>query len=110
MRRLREILRNQYIGAIAIGFLLFQAAGDIINMAMQPIATYIQLRKSPPSVLATQSIFRWPQLIATLMDAVLHILVALLFTFWLYRNPKTKPAAMVEKSGAVSTDQPRTKS
>jgi divalent metal cation (Fe/Co/Zn/Cd) transporter len=110
MRRLREILRNQYIGAIAIGFLLFQAAGDIINMGMQPIITYIQLRKSPPSVLATQSIFRWPQLIATLTDAVLHILVALLFTLWLYRNPKTKPAPAVEKRAVVSSEQPQAKS
>ena len=108
MRRLREILRNEYIGAIAIGFLLFQAIGNLITAIMQPVAAYIQNRNRPPSVFAASpSIFNWPQIIFTLIEMSLHLLVALLFIFWLYRKRKEQPAAIAE-STVVSSKQPQT--
>ena len=103
MRRLREILRNEYIGAIAIGFLLFQAIADLINAMMQPLVTYIQNRNRPPSVFATPpSIFNVPQLTLQLTDVVLHLLVAFLLIFWLYRTPK--PGVIAAKEGLSRAD------
>ena len=109
MKRLREILRNEYIGAIAIGFLLFQAAGELISAVMQPLVTYIQNRSRPASVFAAPpSIFNWPQLILALIDLVLHLLVAFLLILWLYRTPKPKPVVAVAKASSASAEQPQT--
>jgi hypothetical protein len=111
MRRLREILRNEYIGAIAVGFLLFQAIGGVINVVMQPVATYIQNRSRPQSVFAgSQSIFNWPQIILGLTDVVLHLLVVALLIFWLYRNRKAKAAPVAESATARSPEQSQTQS
>jgi hypothetical protein len=108
MRRLREILRNEYIGAIAIGFLLFQAIGNLISAVMQPVAAYIQNRNRPQSVFSpSQSVFNWPQIIFTLIEMSLHLIVALLLIFWLYRKRKEQPAAVTE-STVVSSKQPQT--
>ncbi|HLJ26824.1 MAG TPA: hypothetical protein VKY85_08950 [Candidatus Angelobacter sp.] len=110
MRRLREILRNEYIGAIAIGFLLFQAAGELINAVMQPIGTYFQNRSHPQSVFAgSQSIFNWPQIIFALIEMALHVLVAFLLLVWLYRRRKTTPVAVAASSPSVPAEQTETK-
>lgn len=109
MRRLREILRNEYIGAIAIGFLLFQAAGDLISAVMQPLVTYMQNRNRPQSVFAAPPhIFNWPQVIVGLTDVVLHLLVVFLLIFWLYRTPKSKPALVEAKAPSASSEKPQT--
>ncbi|HXW15382.1 MAG TPA: hypothetical protein VEN79_12815 [Terriglobia bacterium] len=98
MRRLKEILRNEYIGAVAIGFLLAQAAGALISAIAQPIVTYYQLRSRPTSAFAAQSVFNWPQIFSALTSMLLHLIVALLLIWWLYRRRKaalpasTKPA------------------
>jgi hypothetical protein len=101
MRRLKEILRNEYIGAVAIGFLLAQAAAALINVIGQPIVTYYQLRSRPTAAFAAQSLFNWPQIFSQLTSMVLHLIVALLLIWWLYRRGKvalpasTKPAPNV---------------
>lgn len=111
MRRLREILRNEYIGAIAIGFLLFQAFGGVINTVMQPLITYIQLRNRPRSVMGGgPSIFNWPQISVGLTDVALHLIVAFLLIFWLYRAGKAKPQPLAEAAEAGSSRQPQIKS
>lgn len=103
MKRLREVLRNEYIGAIAIGFLLFQAVSDLIAAVMQPLVTYIQNHNRPQSVFAAPpSIFDWPRLTLSLVDVVLHLLVVFLLILWLYRTPKPKPAP------GVSPEKPQT--
>lgn len=109
MRRLREILRNEYIGAITIGFLLFQAAADLISAVMQPIVTYIQNHNRPQSVFAPPPhIFNWPQLMLNLTGIVLHLLVAFLLILWLYRTPKLKPAVAEAKASPASPERPQT--
>ena len=97
MKRFREILRNEYIGAIAIGFLLAQALGGIISVIMQPILTYIQNRGRPSSIFApARSIFNWPELILGLISIGLHLLFVFLLYLWLYRRKQLPAAAVVE--------------
>lgn len=92
MRRLREILLNEYIGAIAIGFLLAQAVGGIISVILQPLITYLDNRGRPASIFApAPSIFNWPQLILGIISIVLHLLAALLLYLWLYRKREPEP-------------------
>jgi len=93
MRRLREVLVNEYIGAIAIGFLLAQAAGGVIGVILQPLITYFENRSRRQSIFAAPpSVFNWPQLILGIVSIVLHLLAALLLYLWLYRKKKLEPA------------------
>ena len=91
MRRLRETLRDEYIGAIAIGFLLAQAIGGIIGVILQPLITYFQNRGRRPSIFASQTNFNWPELILGVISIVLHLLAALLLLYWLYPKKSREP-------------------
>src|SRR5215471_5182156 len=92
MRRLREVLVNEYIGAIAIGFLLAQAAGGVVGVILQPLITYFEQRGRPQSIFApTPSVFNWPQLIVGTVSVVLHLLAAWLLLYWLYLRKRPQP-------------------
>lgn len=114
MKRLREILANEYIGAIAIGFLLFQVFATLISTILQPIATYIETRSRPQSLFApAHSIFNWPQIVLSITSMVLHLLVAFLLTYWLYFKKEPEPVTAgptgngpVVAEGAPSTSKP----
>lgn len=101
MRRLEEILRTQYIGAITIGFLLFQAAAELINIILQPILTYMQNRGRPQSILAASpGIFNWPQVVLGFIAITLHLIIAGLLILWLYRKGKSaQPAPAAAPTG-----------
>jgi len=113
MKRVREILRNEYIGAIAIGFLLAQSLGGIISVILQPIITYIQTRGRPSSIFAAApKIINWPQLILGVISVVLYLLFAMLLFVWIYPRkqfpaayadaPAESPAAPADKPGEAS--------
>ncbi|HEY6971133.1 MAG TPA: hypothetical protein VJA94_18130 [Candidatus Angelobacter sp.] len=96
MRRLREILRDEYIGAIAIGFLLAQAIGGVIGVILQPLITYFQNRGRRPSIFASQTNFNWPELILGVISIILHLLAALLLLYWLYLKKSPEPVIAPE--------------
>jgi len=96
MKRIREILLNEYIGAITIGLLLAQALGGVISTILQPMITYLENRSRPASIFApAPSIFNWPSLIINIISIILHLLVAFLLFTWLYGRsvPPSVPAA-----------------
>src|SRR5579864_5977285 len=97
MNRIRDILRNEYIGAIAIGFLLAQALGGIVAVVLQPIIMLIQNRGRSSSIFASApSIFNWPQLILGVISAVLYLIFAMFLFVWLYPKKQFPTAAVVE--------------
>jgi len=114
MKRVREILRNEYIGAIAIGFLLFQVFGTLVSTIMQPIIAYMENRARPQSIFAPpHSIFNWPQIIVSIISIILDLLIVWLLLFWLYLKKTPEPAAAapagpgpVTKESASATDKP----
>jgi len=96
MKKVREILLNEYIGAITIGLLLAQALGGVISTILQPMITYLENRSRPSSIFApAPSIFNWPSLIINIISIILHLLVAFLLFMWLY-GKKERPVAAVE--------------
>ena len=105
MRRLRETLRDEYIGAIAIGFLLAQAIGGIIGVILQPLITYFQNRGRRPSIFASQTNFNWPELILGVISIVLHLLAALLLFYWLYGKKAPEPVVATEAPGASNDSE-----
>lgn len=84
MRRLREILLTQHIGAITIGLVLAQAVLAVINAAVQNVAAYIALQGAPHSVMSEARPFSWVNLEISLATATLELLTGIALIFWLY--------------------------
>lgn len=85
MKRIREILLNEYIGAITIGLVLAQAAGIAISIVMRPISFYLERSNRPRSIFgATDTTFPWGSLVAPTINLVLSLLVAFVLFDWLY--------------------------
>jgi hypothetical protein len=93
MKRIREVLRNEYIGAIAIGVTLASGISSLISGVIQAIAFYLDFRQKPTSVfgLPQYRIFPWGELLAKLVPFALYLLAAYLLFRWLYPGPKAKP-------------------
>src|SRR5512136_2922032 len=71
MRRIREILLNQYIGAIASGLILAQTAFTAITIVSQPLTYYFGGRSRARSIFgATESAFPWNSLVGPVINLV----------------------------------------
>lgn len=83
MTKLREVLLQESIGAIAIGFVLAQAVGAAVSTSMQAIMFYIGPRRD--SIFSTAPrVFPWGNIVLPLISLVLYVLVAYLLLYWLY--------------------------
>ena len=92
MRKLREVLLNQSIGAIAIGFILAQAAGAVVSASMQAIMFYLQPRRD--SVFFTEKrVFPWGNITLPVISLVLYCVTAYLLLYWLYLRNEDRTAA-----------------
>jgi hypothetical protein len=70
MRRIREVLLNEYIGAITIGFILAQAVAGIINAAISAFAFYWENRQRSANVFGDAT-FPWNHVILSLVSFAL---------------------------------------
>lgn len=86
MGRIREVLRNEYIGAIAIGFLLAQSVGVLVSIILRPIEFYLTRGGRQHSVfgLTESTQFPWSQLFVPVLTLILYWIVAVLLLYWLY--------------------------
>lgn len=84
MQKIREVLLHEYIGAIAIGFMLAQAAASLIAALMQPLIFYLETRKSDFGLFGREPHFSWERSAPSLVTAVLLLLVSYLLVRWLY--------------------------
>ena len=91
MKKLREILVTQYIGAVTIGVALAQAISGFINAIVQAGAAYVAIRQSQ-SVLATSREFSWRNLIVSTIGVILYVLISMALIRWLYAGPSTEPS------------------
>ena len=98
MRRIREILLTQYIGAIVVGMLVVQAIAGFISLLMQPVIWYMQARESRSIMQAALPPFPWSKLLPSAITIALYVIVSYLLFVWLYRAEENKlAAAEVEK-------------
>jgi hypothetical protein len=104
MNRIREVLRNEYIGAVAIGFLLAQLILTVINLIMRPINVYLDRAASPTSVFGYSKIqpFSLASLTGPVINIVLLGLISFLFLRFLYLKPTGDEAD--ERTQSVSAD------
>lgn len=85
MQRIREILLNEYIGAIAIGLLLAQSAGNAIGLILRPISFYLERSNRPRGLFGgAETTFPWGSMVAPGINLILYLLVAFALLYWLY--------------------------
>jgi hypothetical protein len=85
MQKIREILLNEYIGAIAIGLLLVQAAGSAINVIVRIVRFYLEKNIRSDSVFSgAESAFPWISVAGLAINLVLYLLIIYLLLYWLY--------------------------
>ena len=87
MKRLREILLTQYIGAITIGFILAQAAIGFVSEITQTVAGYWVLQ-SQRSALGPSTSFPWANFLTSMVSIALNLVVGFLLIRWLYAEEK----------------------
>jgi H+/Cl- antiporter ClcA len=90
MKRIREILLTQYIGAIAIGMMIAQALVGFVSLLVQPVIWYQQTRSSR-SVLESASPLPWSNLLPLALTVVLYVAVSYALLIWLYPAEKNAP-------------------
>jgi hypothetical protein len=96
MRKLRQILLTEYIGAIIIGFLLAQALAATISTLVQSISFYLEGR-SRSSVFGGRAGFEIGALVPPAASVILEVVVAFLLISWLYWRSDTPVDVVDEK-------------
>jgi len=104
MKKLREILLTQYIGAITIGLVLAQSIFGFVNAFVQAGATYIALRQAR-SVMARVPGFSWQNFITSMVTVFLYAVICFLLIRWLYSDPAVE-AKEDSASPSEATSQP----
>jgi hypothetical protein len=86
MKKLREVLLTQYIGAITIGFVLAQMIIAVVSGIVQIGVNYTWASREPSSVMggAATVAFPWKTIVYLLVTAVLELLIAFILIRWLY--------------------------
>ena len=103
MRRIRELLLTQYIGAIVIGLLIESAVNNFVSAVVLPIVLYIESLGSMVGRLETEHFLFWGRLIGSLLSVALEALVAYLLLRWLYLRA---PHEQNDRNTAESMGQP----
>jgi hypothetical protein len=83
MRRIREILLTQYIGAIVIGVVIAQALMRAVGLLMEPVLWYQQGRPSG-SALDSSPMFPFSRMVSPALTVILYFVVSYLLLVWLY--------------------------
>jgi hypothetical protein len=97
MRKLRQILLTEYIGAIIIGFLLAQALAATISTVVQTISFYLEGR-SRSSVFGGRGGFEFGALVPPAISVILEVVTAFVLIYWLYWSGDTRAEADAEKA------------
>ena len=99
MRKVRQILLTEYIGAIIIGFLLAQALAATISTIVQSISFYLEGR-SRSSVFGGPRGFEFGALVPPAISVILEVLTAFILIYWLYWSGDDHAEAKVETEAA----------
>lgn len=91
-----RILRDYYIGAVLLGFLLYNFVAELIRAIENPIMLAIQRAVSHSALSAGQPWYNKGQLIASLVDAGLYLLAVLIVGLVIYRGAPVKERPVVQ--------------
>ena len=108
MRKLRQILLTEYIGAIIIGFLLAQALAATISTIVQTISFYMEGR-TRSSVFGGRAGFEFGALVPPAISVLLEVLVAFVLIYWLYWSGDTSASDVDQKEAEQKEADPKVK-
>jgi hypothetical protein len=83
---MRRVFRERYIGAVLVGFLLYNFVTEVIRCIENPIMLWIQRMVQHSALSGGQPWFNKGQLIASLVDAAFYLLAGVLIGLWIYRS------------------------
>lgn len=97
LERIKQILLTQYIGAIIVAFIGVQGILGVLGVFMQPVFWMLTgQRRTSVFVAPERPAFDWNVLLASTVNAALHLLVAYLLFRWLYMQERPAESADVE--------------
>jgi hypothetical protein len=91
LRKLREILLTQYIGAILVALLGWQAAIEVVTTVVRSGFWYFNHQQSQSAFGSAKAKFPWDSVIFSAVTVGLYLLVAYALVRWLY-PPDAPPA------------------
>lgn len=97
MGRIKQILLQQYIGAIVVGILAADAVGALISGLLQPVTWYFVRRPLETAFPGTTRPLSWEMAVPSVVSAVLYLAAAYLLLRWLYLHPQPTPAEAEEE-------------
>jgi TRAP-type C4-dicarboxylate transport system permease large subunit len=93
MKKLREVLLTQSIGAITVGFIVAQTVVGAIGGLVQIGVNYYWARHQSSALMNESAPFPWINVISWLVTIFLELLTAFLLMRWLYAPDKTDAEA-----------------
>ena len=98
IKTIRQILLTEYIGAILIALLGWEASIVLISTLLRDLLSYCYRSRSRGVLGDTPSSFTWDGLVFSVVSAALYLLLAYLLARWLY------PAAQPSQPAAPSPE------
>jgi len=92
MKRIREILLTDYIGAITIAFLVGDGVFAIITALIRTGSAYVYFSRRGGVFDSPASHIQWETLISALLTCTLSLAAALLLARWMYPNVFNSPS------------------
>lgn len=105
--KIREVLKNEYIGAVAIGVIIASAVSSFIGGVFQFVAYYWETKHRTSSVFESAQPFPWSTLLADFVPVALYFLAAYLLLRWLYLRPEApaEPASDSDQHDSLPKDE-----
>ena len=90
LRKIRNVLASEYIGAITIGFLLAQVVAGIASAVVQWLAFYATEKHDHSNLFPSEPrAFPWWDVILPMVSVLLYLIAAGFLFYCLYLRPNT---------------------
>ena len=103
MKKIREALLQQYVGAIAIGFIVALGISTLINTLIKCSATYWMILEDAKTNYRTTPSFPWNNLIIAVISVTLYLSVAYGLARWLYFPHPKNPSVTSDPDSPTET-------
>ncbi len=85
---MRIWLRDRYVGAVLVAFLLYNVVTGVVRALENPLLMAIQRWTQHSALSAGQPWYNKGQVVGSLADAALFLIVAVALASWIFRGQK----------------------
>ena len=90
---MRVWLRDRHVGAVLIAFLLYNFVTGVVRALENPLLMAIQRWSQHSALSAGQPWYNKGQVMGSLADAILFLIVAVLLASWIFADDKPTEAS-----------------